>query len=247
MKLIKWELLTGLLLVVITILLTCLHYLIFKDLHTLSFNLMEDLVFLPFQVLIVTMVIGGLLNLREKQVLLQKLNMVIEVFFSEVGTILLKYLFEFDPLVEGLRQEFAGLKDWKVPDFHYYQQTLKKNEFHISCQNGDLEQLRNFLVGKRNFMLRLLENPNLLEHETFTELLWAIFHLTEELLHRKSCNELCEADQEHFCGDIKRAYALLIYEWLGYMNHLHQNYPYLFSLAARLNPFDQYASAEIKE
>jgi hypothetical protein len=102
-------------------------------------------------------------------------------------------------------------------------------------------------MGKRNFMLRLLENPNLLEHETFTELLMAVFHLTEELGHRQSCSELCQADRNHFGGDIKRAYLLLIYEWLGYMKHLKQNYPYLFSLALRTNPFDPEASVEVRE
>jgi hypothetical protein len=247
MKLIKWELITGFFLMVLTMGLTFLHYLIFKDLRTLFFYIMEDLVFLPLQILIATMVIGGLLNLREKQAMLQKLYMVIEVFFSEVGTMLLKHLFEFDPHLAGFRQEFARLNEWTEHDFQRNQQKLKNVTVEIDCQNGDLEQLRNFLMGKRNFMLRLLENPNLLEHETFTELLWAVFHLTEELVHRKSCNELCEADRGHFANDIKRAYVLLIYEWLGYMNHLKKNYPYLFSLAARLNPFDPDATAEIKE
>lgn len=247
MKLLKWEIWAGVFLVAITCFLTFLHYLIFKDLHTLFFYLLEDLIFLPLQVLIVTMVIGGLLNVREKQAMLQKLYMVIEVFFSEVGTLLLKHLFEFDPQLAGFRQEYAGLNEWTEHDFQRNQQNLKNVKFEISCQNGDLEQLRNFLMGKRNFMLRLLENPNLLEHETFTELLWAVFHLTEELQHRKSCNEVCEVDRGHFANDIKRAYVLLIYEWLGYMSHLKKNYPYLFSLAARLNPFDPDAVVEIKE
>ena len=47
-------------------------------------------------------------------------------------------------------------------------------------------------------------------------------------------------------GDIKRAYTLLVFEWLSYMKHLKNNYPYLFSLAMRLNPFDENATVEIK-
>jgi hypothetical protein len=30
--------------------------------------------------------------------------------------------------------------------------------------------------------------------------------------------------------------------WLEYMEHLKDNYPYLFSLAMRVNPFDKTAS-----
>jgi len=45
---------------------------------------------------------------------------------------------------------------------------------------------------------------------------------------------------------MKRAYHLLILEWLDYMKHLKTNYPYLFSLAVRTNPFDTNASVEVK-
>jgi hypothetical protein len=33
-----------------------------------------------------------------------------------------------------------------------------------------------FLLEERDFLLRLLENPTLLEHESFTDLLRAVFH-----------------------------------------------------------------------
>jgi hypothetical protein len=100
-------------------------------------------------------------------------------------------------------------------------------------------------VGKREFMLALLENPNLLEHESFTELLWAVFHLTEELDNRENVKQLSDADLEHISNDIKRAYIALISEWLKYMKHLKNEYPYLFSLAVRMNPFDPNAKPEI--
>ncbi|MGM0368686.1 MAG: hypothetical protein ACQEP2_09030, partial [Actinomycetota bacterium] len=88
----------------------------------------------------------------------------------------------------------------------------------------------------------LLENPNLLEHEKFTELLWAVFHLTEELEYREDLENLPESDYEHISGDISRVYLLLIAGWLDYIKHLKERYPYLFSLAARVNPFDKQAS-----
>lgn len=94
--------------------------------------------------------------------------------------------------------------------------------------------------------MRLLENPNLLEHESFTELLRAVFHLTEELAHRKKIKQLSLSDNEHIGKDIKRVYGILVIQWLHYMQHLKENFPYLFSLAMRTNPFDETASPEIK-
>ena len=54
--------------------------------------------------------------------------------------------------------------------------------------------------------------------------------------------QLPVTDYEHLAGDIRRAYALLVHEWLDYMKHLKYNYPYMFSLAMRANPFDESAS-----
>lgn len=104
----------------------------------------------------------------------------------------------------------------------------------------------NLLVGKRNFLVNLFQNPNLLEHESFTDLLWAVFHVTEELESRVDVKKLSDADCKHIAGDIRRAYVLLISEWLNYMKHLRSDYPYLFSLAMRTNPFDPDASPEVK-
>jgi hypothetical protein len=102
-----------------------------------------------------------------------------------------------------------------------------------------------FLTAEKQFLLSLLGNPNLLEHETFTELLWAVFHLAEELGNRQDVSSLPASDYDHLIGDIKRVYVLLGSEWLSYMKHLQENYPYLFSLAVRTNPFNPAARAEI--
>ena len=101
-------------------------------------------------------------------------------------------------------------------------------------------------MSKKRFLLALLENPNLLEHETFTELLRAVFHLTEELEKRKDIKQLPKADYDHLKLDTERAYNILIYQWVEYMEHLMNNYPYLFSLAMRTNPFDPNATVEIQ-
>ena len=126
------------------------------------------------------------------------------------------------------------------------EEILQNRDFTIDIHKGNLEELRSFIIGKRSFLLRLLENPNLLEHDEFTELLWAVFHLAEELSHRESVTGLPETDYDHLAGDIKRAYGLLVREWLSYMEHLKSNYPYLFSLAIRTNPFNPQASVEVK-
>jgi voltage-gated potassium channel len=187
-----------------------------------------------------------MLNRREKQARLEKLNMVIGVFFSEVGTKLLAYFSDFDPELDKIRKDLIVTKNWPEQEFVSVSKCLKDYNYRVEIHKVDLEILRSFLVGKMNFLMRLLENPNLLEHESFTELLRAVFHLAEELAAREDVRKLPAIDYEHLTGDIKRAYSLLVREWLDYMKYLKDNYPYLFSLAMRTNPFDQDASPIVK-
>ena len=178
--------------------------------------------------------------------MLQKMNMVIGAFFSEVGTELLSRLTDFDSDSDKSKERLIVTGDWSERKFSDVSGSLRAHDYRIEADNSDLAELRSFLMDKRYFLLRLLENPNLLEHDSFTDLLWAVFHLTEELAHRGDLGKLTDTDSAHLAGDIKRAYASLISQWLSYMKHLRYDYPYLFSLAVRTNPLDQNASPEVK-
>jgi hypothetical protein len=74
----------------------------------------------------------------------------------------------------------------------------------------------------------------------------ATFHLEEELVARSEEGELPESDLRHLAGDVDRVYGQLARFWLDYMKYLKTNYPYLFSLAVRMNPFDQCASPVVR-
>jgi hypothetical protein len=242
MKNITWEVKLGIVLVVSSVTLYLLHYGVFHDAHELEFLIGNDLAFLPIEVLLVSLILHGLLDAREKQERLEKLNMVIGIFFSEVGTKLLTYLSDYDPKLETIKGDLIVENNWSDDEFNTVSRKLKGYEYDVDINKLDLEQLKCFLLGRRDFMLRLSENPNLLEHETFTDLLKAVFHLTEELGNRDDLSKLPQKDREHLAGDIKRVYGIIVSEWLAYMKHLKQNYPYMFSLAMRTNPFDQKAS-----
>jgi hypothetical protein len=245
MKKFKRQLLLGVSLVAVSAVLYLMHFLIFRDAHHIFLYLLGDIAFLPIEVLLVTIVIDSLMNMREKKSMLNKLNMVIGAFFSEVGSGLLHSFSRFDLNSQNIKKEFVGLNRWSDKDFTKASAMLLKFKYSVNSKASDLNDLKVFLSDKRAFMLRLLENPNLLEHEKFTELLWAVFHLTEELDCRPGFVSLPEADFSHLSGDIKRAYILLIQEWLAYIKHLKNNYPYLYSLASRMNPFEDNPSAII--
>lgn len=245
MKRNRWYILFGAVLVVTSALLYLLHFAIFGNAHHIYLYLLGDIAFLPLEVLVVALIVDSLLSSRDRRATLEKMNMVIGAFFSEVGTALLRDLGRFDPAAGEKRSLFAECGAWQDADFTRTRKALGDMSFDCESRAGDLEPVRDLLVAKRDFMVRLLENPLLLEHETFTDLLWAVFHLTEELASRPALTGLPEADLDHLSGDMGRAYRLLAGQWLDYMRHLESSYPYLFSLAVRLNPFDPDAEAVI--
>lgn len=246
MKTDKSQILLGLSLVILSALFYLFHYVVFRDAHHIFIYLVGDIAFVFIEVLLVTLIIHQLLSYREKRAMLKKMNMAIGSFYSEVGTGLLKIFSHFNLHSEKIREDFIVDSDWTDQQFVNVLTAFNNYDHKIDCRQGNLNELLDFLKSRRNFMINLLQNPNLLEHESFTNLLWAVFHLTEELENRADVGNLTDIDCEHIAGDIKRAYFLLISEWLDYMKHLRNNYPYLFSLAIRTNPFDPEASPEVK-
>jgi hypothetical protein len=183
-----------------------------------------------------------MLEKREMESRMEKLNMIIGVFYSEVGLELLSRFARFEPNFDAIRPSLIIADTWKDKEFIAASRESMKHDFSVDASQVDFPALKGFLTAKRDFLLRLLENPVLMEHQSFTDLLRAVFHLTEELAYRSSFEDVPKPDSDHLAGDIKRSYHLMVAEWIIYMKYLKNNYPFLFSLAVRTNPFNKEAS-----
>jgi hypothetical protein len=203
--------------------------------------------FLPIHVLFITLILSRILSLREKLEKQVTINMVESTFFSEVGTRLIFLLLRFNLNFKELQNKLTLKIDWTDIQFQSTANDVRIFCYEIDSKIGDLKELKNFLLGKRPFLLGLLENPNLLENNKFTDLLLAVFHMTDELDNRNEFSDLPDTDLNHLSIDIKRAYILLIFEWIHYMKYLKMNYPYLYSLAIRKNPFNPNASVIVRK
>jgi len=207
--------------------------------------LLGDVAFLFLQVAIVTLFIDRMLRAREKRAILQKLNMVIGAFFSAAGTELLGRLAMTDTAIGEIRDALVPSASWDAARYAQARSALSHHEADIEIGARELRELKDVLDREKAFLLGLLGNQALLEHESFTELLWAVTHLAEELDARATFDDLPDADRAHLAGDVKRAYTQLIGQWLEYVRHLQTQYPYLFSLAVRTNPLDPSARVNL--
>lgn len=238
MKKLDWRVKFSALLILASVLIYSFHYFVFKDAYHLFTVLVGELAFIPIEVLLVTLVIDRVVKEREMEGLIEKLNLIIGIFFSEVGTTILKYCTSIDPNVDRIASFLIVKPSWRERDFKEALEKCKNYNYEIEFHKVDLENMKEFLLSKREFLLKLLENPNLLEHETFTHLLTAVFHLEDELSSR-NLSELHDEEKEHLEVDIKRVYQASVSQWVLYMKHLKNTFPYLFATAITKNPFEK--------
>jgi hypothetical protein len=238
-----WELRIAATLIATSVLFFAVHFAFYRDLQHIGFWTLTDLAFLPLSVLVTTLFIDRLLQYRDRALRLNKRNMLSGVFFSSLGNNLLARFFLWDSDVARLRQALGSPESWRGQmDDRQAAALLNGHPFEVSPTREGLQALRSLFMDRTDFLIRLLENPNLTEHESFSDLLLAVLHVSEELAARPDLGAIPDSDLHHLAGDVKRAYALLVREWAVHLGYLKISYPYLYSLALRTNPLDKSAS-----
>lgn len=229
-----------------------LYYLRWVFFSTASFHsemlrfFLGDFAFLFLQVLVVTVFLETYLKRREERAKRQKLNMIIGAFFSETGFELFGDIAHTDAASEMLRISASPQPDWTHKDFEQARAAMSTHVPQIEPTTEQLAEINALLKERKKSLLALLTNQALLDHESFTDLLWSISHLTDELAARHAFDSLPEKDILHLSVDIERTYGILGITWLDYLEHLQDRYPYLYSLAIRNNPLNPHCVVEVR-
>jgi hypothetical protein len=189
---------------------------------------------------------GYLIERRQVKIRRERVNVLLGLFMSEIGTPLLELLHCADPNLHEIHQNIQMGQDVSENDLLALRGKLAGYKFTIDPALLRLRPVRDLLEKKTDILLRMLENPMLMEKEEFTESLRATYHLHEELLARANIEGLPPSDVAHLAVDAARAYGRIAPAWVEHMRYLKGNYPYLFSLALRNNPFDENRCAIIR-
>lgn len=229
---------TAVILIALAVILHGVHFLIFRDLHHIMLYLLGDIAFIPLDVLIVTLVIDQLLEKRERDERVKKLNMLVGLFYQEMGLILLKSFSYVDPERNNLKSTCKINQNWKAEDFKAAHQHVQKMGKKVAVERIDILALSQTLQAQKSLLINLIANPALLEHETFSELLMSVSHLLEELQIREKIQKKSPSynNIEHIQIDIERVYGHLLVQWLHYVEHLRSDYPFLYATAIATNP-----------
>ena len=193
MKKYKWQIFFAISLILASVIIYIIQFSLFGRSKDIFFYLFQDLAFLPLNVLLVVVILERVLVQREKQNRLDKMNMVVGIFFSEIGTKLLTYISDRDTNIEQIRKDMYITPGWDNKHFKKVSQRIKSYSYEVNINIDDFQNLKNMLLTQTDFLVRLFENPILMEHETFTECLRAVFHLEDELVNRKDLSILITA------------------------------------------------------
>lgn len=250
-KRLSWKAKFSILMVILIIIIYGSNYLVLGDAEHIISYIWTHLGFIPVDILIVAFLLDEIIERKEKEAMLEKLDMLMSTFFSELGNDLIGQLSAVNKY-NADTQTLKSIKNWDEKDFDAKLDELKNASIDFQADIAPeereefLENLRTLLVGKREFIINLINNPNLLEKEEFTGLINAILHLDEELEHRTDLALVNDADFGHLNGDIQRVYNKLVYEWVYYLRYLYKHHPYMIALIIRTNPFDEDADVYVK-
>lgn len=88
---------------------------------------------------------------RESRQHQKKINMVIGVFFSEVGTQLLSFFCDCDKDIDEIRNDLIVKDNWNEIRFKQIHEIITGHNFNMDVTSEDLVDIRQFLMGKRAF------------------------------------------------------------------------------------------------
>ena len=205
MRLRRWQVEIAATLIVAAIVVYALRWYLFPSeaFHREMLRyLVDDIAFLFIQVLLVSMLIDGLMQRRQRETMLDKLNMIVGAFFSECGTDVLGRIARLDRELDDVREDLLARTAWTAKDYERAKQAFRAHKPVIELSGGDLAALRVRLDQEKTYLLSLLGNQALLEHQAFTDLLWAVTHLAEELHARGDFDHLPPADRAHLVADV---------------------------------------------
>ena len=218
-------------LIVLSAAIYLLQVLIFHDERTTAFYLLQDLAFMPVTIAIATLVVGELVEEREKKERLEKTKMLTSSFFTGIGAFLIREILQMTD-ADGLVYEVVKNGAEQSGRVGEVQKQLQSVKLNVHMDAAGYTKIQQIIRSNQTNILVIASNPLIIEHECFSEMLWGVFHLMDEFRLRGSWDDLSEQDIEHFNQDFEKVLRLLLMNWAGNVRYLKETYPAFYAAAS---------------
>lgn len=215
-------------LILISLSLFSLHIMIFKNtLNTLNDTLI-NIAFIPIDILVVTIIFDNIVDYKNYKDRNNKLNMLVGLFYNEIGFQLMHYIIQGDKNAINLITDFSNINE--------LENLLRNHNYVVNIDNIDIKSIKNLLYNNNSLLINLISNENIILYDDFTDLLMDVTHIRDEIIFIEKYG-FPELGQDHIEEDLDRLYNIITLEWIKYIRYLEKTYPFLYHNAVRLNPF----------
>ncbi|CEQ22883.1 Uncharacterised protein [[Clostridium] sordellii] len=228
MKKIRYYFVISFILIALSAVMFLIHYLVFGQALNTSYYSLMNLCFIPINSLVVTIILEKLIDYRAKKDRIEKINMLVGIFFTEVGGKLMHLIIDSDKDAKNYITNFEDLNNIK--------KCLNEYDYKVDMNNIDLCSIKNILLENNNLFVTLISNENVFQHQIFTDLLMSVVHLRDEIIFMEKDDNL-ELNINHLENDVIRVYKNISIQWISYLEYLNKSYPFLYNNAIRVNPF----------
>jgi hypothetical protein len=213
-------------LIIISAVIYGIQILLFHDPRTTGFYILQDLAFMPVTIAIATLVVGQLMNESEKKQRIEKTKMLTSSFFVELGAPLMKVL------IRGADDPKSLIRAVTCKELMEERRlAADKCSIDFSLTEDIYNDAHDLILASRTETLVIASNPSVLEHECFTDLLWSVFHLTDEFSLHGAYENLTSYDIAHLEDDFANVLRLLVVNGAGNAEYLRDTYPNFYANA----------------
>lgn len=206
---------------------------IFHDPSTTFFYIFQDMAFLPFSVAVATLIVGTVLNEKEKNERIASTRMLRSSFFTSAGAEMLAMMWKgtdnLDLKILAPTAELSCAQTEK--EIHRQQKEMLAMDVKVHLNEEIYSGVKKILESKRSDLLVLSSNPGLMESECFTDMLWGCFHLIDEFRLRGEWKALGPEDKEHMEADFGKVFVLVLANSLENTFYLRKTYPNFYGSA----------------
>lgn len=228
MKKIRYYFVISSILILLSAIMFGIHYMIFAQAINTAYYSLMNLCFMPINSLFVTIILEKLIDYRAKKERLEKLNMLVGIFFTEVGSKLMHLIIDADKDAKNYILSFEDLNKVKS--------AVEKHKYKVDINELDIDSIKKLVQDNSSLFINLISNENILQHQIFTDLLMSVIHLRDEIIFIENDTD-GEIDIRHIENDVIRVYKNITIQWVHYLEYLEKFYPYLYNNAIRVNPF----------
>ncbi len=209
-----------------------LQILIFKDPQTTAFYLFQDMAFIPISVALTTVVLGGVLEEREKRQRAESTRMLTSIFYTQFGAELMSTLITLSDHADSLREMVGNMRSGDMADASMQEQ-MHAMALRLSIDEPSSRRIRSILEANKSALLTITSNPMIIEQTDFTNMVWGIFHLMDEFRLRGSYDQWSAADKDHINADLAKVLKMLLVNSVPNVQYLRKTYPDFYQTAKK--------------